>query len=132
MQKLFRFKYEPCNGTCYQYEDFLPKELMGMSKTARTLTVERMVKAHDYLCDNPEFSFGIDFDPDSKTFVAHFKTPKETNIFTSYSFYYAVKLVTYKVMNTEVPHMVDNCVYGDNGSEDLGKEILEYCENLVA
>ena len=32
MKKLFRFKYEPCNGTCYAYQPIFIKELSRVSK----------------------------------------------------------------------------------------------------
>jgi len=56
MRKLFRFKYEPCNKTCYAYCQRLMTELRALPKVECQELVDAMVKAHNRLCDNPEFS----------------------------------------------------------------------------
>ena len=58
MRKLFRFKYEPCNGTCYCYEEIFYEELRGQPHVSSL--IDLVVQAHDNLCDNPDYSFGID------------------------------------------------------------------------
>ena len=83
MRKLFRFKYEPCNGDCYAWCDHLPNELMKVSEEERQTIVGLMVEAHNKLCDNPEYSFGVDLDEGTRIFVAHFRTPEATEVFCS-------------------------------------------------
>lgn len=124
MRKLFRFKYEPCNGTCYAWCDFLPNELNKLTPAECEKTVAQMVAAHARLCDNPAYSFGVDFDD---LFVAHFRTPGSTDLFISNTFADCVDQVCKKVMDTEIPQVDGSCTYGDNGAEDLGREILRAC-----
>lgn len=127
MRKLFRFKYEPCKGDCYAWCDHLPQELNKLPTIRRTLTVEMMVKAHDRLCDNPEYSFGIDVNQQEGIFVGHFRTPEGTDVYASKSFEQAVHVLCDMVMQANIPPLSGACQYGDNGAEDLGREILKAC-----
>ena len=131
MRKLFRFKYEPCNGTCYAWCDVLPEQLNKMSDLDRKATVDTMVKAHNRLCDNPDFSFGVDMDDKTEMFVAHFRTPKSTETFLAKSFGECVQEVCKTVLAAEIPVMSGACNFGDNGAENLGAEILRACTDEV-
>jgi len=127
MRKIFRFKYEPCEGMCYAWCKALQRELRKMSETKRQNLVSLMVTAHDQLCDNPEFSFGVDVDENKGIFAAHFRTPEKTDLFVSENFAECVDKVCQKVLNTEIPKAKGVCSYGQNGTEDLGNEILKFC-----
>ena len=127
MRKLFRFKYEPCNGTCYAWCDVLPEELNKMSDEERKSTIETMVEAHSHLCDNPDYSFGIDREDVTRMFVAHFRTPAGVETFLGKSFQESVQQVCSQVLKTDIPKVSGVCAYGDNGAEDLGREILRAC-----
>lgn len=129
MRKLFRFKYEPCNGTCYAWCDHLIEELRELDVTKRNQIVSLMVDAHNKLCDNPDFSFGVDVDENHTVFVAHFRTPERTDLFHSRVFSECVEKVCSEVLKTEIPQISGICQYGDNGAEDLGNEILKYCQD---
>lgn len=131
MRKLFRFKYEPCNGTCYAWCDVLPGELNKMPDEERKETVRMMVDAHSRLCDNPDYSFGVDMDSVRGLFVGHFRTPGSTELFSADSFGECVTKVCGKVLSTEIPVINGACTYGDHGSEDLGTEILRACTDEV-
>ena len=131
MRKLFRFKYEPCNGTCYAWCDVLPTELLKLSPEERQNVVGKMVSAHASLCDNPDYSFGVDLDDKTQVFVAHFRTPGATETFVDTTFSGCVKQVCEKVLGTEIPKTAGQCNYGDNGAEDLGAEILRACTDVV-
>src|SRR5271154_6137866 len=131
MRKLFRFKYEPCKGDCYAWCDHLPQELNKMTDEERQTTVALMVEAHNRLCDNPEYSFGIDQDNVTKMFVAHFRSPASTETFLSPDFGSSVRSVCQLVMATDIPQITGACSYGDNGAEDLGAEILRACVDIV-
>lgn len=131
MRKLFRFKYEPCNGTCYAWCDHLPQELNKMPDEECLTTVAIMVEAHNRLCDNPEYSFGVDMDDNTGMFVAHFRTPASTDTFLGNEFGSIVKEVCKMVMATYIPQVSGSCVYGDNGAESLGEEILKACKDVV-
>jgi len=131
MRKLFRFKYEPCNGTCYAWCDHLPNELNKYEEEKRKQLVISMVQAHAKLCDNPDYSFGVDKDEKHNMFVAHFRTPLGTDTFLQASFADVVADVCSTVMMAEIPQVAGQCTFGDHGSEDLGKEILRACEDVV-
>lgn len=49
MRKLFRFKYEPCNKTCYAYCSKLMGELRKLPDGERRDLVASMVEAHNRL-----------------------------------------------------------------------------------
>ncbi len=131
MRKLFRFKYEPCNKTCYQWCHTLTTELNQLSPDERQSLVSLMVLAHARLCDNPDYSFGVDINEKSGTFVAYFRTPTSTDTFADDSFSECVEAVCEKVLNTEIPKTEGFCLYGDNGAEDLGNEILKACTDIA-
>lgn len=131
MRKLFRFKYEPCNGTCYAYCDILVEELTKLEEVWRKFLVFNMVQAHAKLCDNPDYSFGVDMDENTGMFAAHFRTPEKTDLYLNPNFSDCVNEVCKAVMNAEIPQVAGQCNYGDHGSEDLGKEILRLCEDTV-
>jgi len=129
MRKLFRFKYEPCNGTCYAFCHHLIGELRKMTDKSKKILVGRMVEAHGHLCDNPDYSFGVDVDAELGIFVAHFRTPEATEMFSSKLFLECIYLVTKEVLATDIPKVDGACTYGDNGAEDLGTEILNMCKD---
>jgi len=130
MRKLFRFKYEPCNKTCYAYCATLMIELRKLSEAERLALVGGMVDAHNRLCDNPDYSFGVDVDEENHIFVAHFRTPQSTDLFGNRDFAKCVRVVCEKVMSTEIPPGTGECCFGDNGAEDLGREILKFCTDV--
>ena len=127
MRKLFRFKYEPCNKTCYAWCQKLTTELRKLEPVYRENLVNNMVVAHNKLCDNPNYSFGLDVDENNDVFVSHFRTPNKTDLYSNKSFAAAIETVCEEVMKTDIPQIIGNCVFGDNGAEDLGKTILKYC-----
>lgn len=130
MRKLFRFKYEPCNKTCYAYCSKLMTELRKLTQLERELLVSNMVQAHNRLCDNPDYSFGVDVDEENSLFVSHFRTPQSTDLYSSKDFSGCVSTVCKVVMDTEIPPGQGQCVFGENGSESLGREILRFCTDV--
>lgn len=131
MQKLFRFKYEPCKGDCYAWCDTLPEELNKLTEEQRHEVIAEMVTAHNNLCDNPSYSFGIDRDSARDMFVAHYRYPEGTDTFLAGSFYECVKRICAEVKAAIIPQVTGACSYGDNGAEDLGREILRACTDEV-
>lgn len=69
-------------------------------------------------------------DDDNDVFVAHFRTPKSTDLFCDSLFSKAVHKVCKIVMDTDIPQLKGECNFGDNGAEDLGKEILKFCTDV--
>lgn len=131
MRKLFRFKYEPCAGTCYHWCDALPEELNKINEADRRLIVTLMVEAHAKLCDNPDYSFGIDRQDVTGMFVAHFRTPEQTDTFLNPNFSESVQAVCKVVLAANIPVINGACGFGEHGSEDLGKEILKACTDIA-
>lgn len=67
----------------------------------------------------------MDVDEDTNSFVAHFRTPEATDLFFSKEFKEVVgKKVT-------IPQVQGDCNFGGNGAEDLGREILKFCEDVA-
>lgn len=124
-RKIFRFKYEPCNGTCYAWCEALVHCLRN--DPDHTQLVNMMVEAHEKLCDNPDYSFGVDFSQKTGVYVAHFRTPDKLNVFASTSFREVVEDVCAAVMDEDIPFLLASCIFGGNGTEDLGREILRFC-----
>lgn len=130
MRKLFRFKYEPCSGTCYHWCDNMIRRLRELTETDRQSLVQTMVKAHDKLCDNPAYSFGVDSDENLGLYVAHFRTPEKTDLFSGKNFRDVVLKVCEVVLATDIPTINGQCNFGGNGAEDLGREILKFCTDF--
>jgi hypothetical protein len=105
-------------------------ELRKLSQNERESLVETMVEAHNKLCDNPEYSFGVDVDEENNIFVSHFRTPKSTDLFSNKEFSDCVKSVCGTVLTTDIPRANGECTFGDNGVEDLGREILKFCTDV--
>lgn len=102
-----------------------------MSEADRRLLVYSMVEAHNKLCDNPEYSFGIDRCDDTGMFVAHLRTPKKTDTYLNNNFRESVSAICGVVMTAEIPKAAGACNFGDHGSEDLGRDILRACTDLI-
>lgn len=130
MRKLFRFKYEPCEGTCYAWCDYLPAVLNKIGSSERQVTVNLMVEAHKALCDSRDYYFGIDM-TDTGIFIAHFKTPEKVNIYSSPDFSQCVEQVCLAVLKEKIGPSTGECIYGNSGQEDLGKEILRACVDTL-
>lgn len=130
MRKLFRFKYEPCNKTCYAYCSKLMTELRRLPQNEREFLVSNMVEAHNRLCDNPDYSFGVDVDETNNVFVSHFRTPESTDLFSNKKFSDCVKSVCNVVLRTDIPQVKGECNFGDNGAKNLGREILKFCTDV--
>lgn len=130
MRKLFRFKYEPCNKTCYAYCSKLMTELRKMQEEDRKTLVSTMVEAHNRLCDNEEYSFGLDVDEENDIFVSHFRTPQGTDLYSDKKFPNSVMSVCDAVLHTNIPKGNGSCTFGNNGAENLGQEILKFCTDV--
>ncbi len=127
MKKLFRFKYELCNGTCYQYDDIFYSELKGLSLEARVSLVGVVTKAHDKLCDNPEYYFGLDKCEKTDLFVGHFRQPTRLDLFSSANLSDVINEMASFVINTDIPQLIGECKFGNNGDENLSEIILSAC-----
>jgi len=53
-----------------------------------------------------------------------------TELFSSSSFENAVLQVCSMVMKEDIPQVDGACVFGSNGGEDLGFEILKFCTDI--
>lgn len=125
MKKLFRFKYEPCNGTCYTYKPIFFNEMKKVENKKQL--VSKIVEAHDKLCDNPNFYFGLDMCEKTGLFIGHFVQPDRTDMFSGSTIEECTLEMSERVINTEIPEGTGDCVFGDSGDENLAQQILEAC-----
>ena len=127
MKKLFRFKYEKCNGTCYANQPIFFSEMSKINEQKRTDLVKTIVDAHDNLCDNPEYYFGLDMDETTGLFIGHFIQPDRTDIFSGETLEECILEMCENVINTDIPQIDGLCTFGDNGNENLADQILKAC-----
>lgn len=127
MKKVFRFQYEPCVGTCYQYKDIFQKELGKISKENLKSIVNKIVEAHDSTCDDPSQRFGVDYDENNQLFVGSFINGTKLDLFSDNSFELLINTLTSHVLkeNKNKTYVSGQCTYGNNGNENLAEIILE-------
>lgn len=125
MKKLFRFKYEPCNGTCYAPEIIFFEEMKKITQDDKIKLTKKIVKAHDQLCDNSDYSFGLDMCEKTNLFIGHFRQPERLDLFTGNTLSECIDDMTNYIIQTNIPKMEGLCVYGDNGPENLAEQILK-------
>lgn len=125
MRKLFRFKYEKCNGTCYCHQPIFFSELGKVNKSDLESLVNTIVTAHDQLCDNPDFSFGLDMCEKTGLFIGHFNQPDRVDIFSGLALSECIIEMCTTIINTDIPKIDGICEFGDNGNENLAQQILE-------
>lgn len=127
MKKLFRFKYEPCNGTCYAYQPIFLSEMKKVDSKSKVTLVSKIVEAHDNMCDNPDYFFGIDLCEKTGLFIGHFVQPDRTDIFSGPSLKECIEEMCESVIKAKIPQLVGECNFGNNGTENLAEVILQAC-----
>ena len=70
MRKLFRMKYESCNGQCYASDDVAQLHLLGLDAEGAATFLRRLLAMHEPSCGNPQISFSLDVDDATSTYVA--------------------------------------------------------------
>lgn len=60
MRKLFRMKYESCNGQCYADEDVMQIHSLGLDAEGAATFLRRLLAMHEPSCGNPQISFSLD------------------------------------------------------------------------
>lgn len=83
MRKLFRMKYEPCNGRCYEYDDVLKIKDFSMSLQDAATLLDRIIAIHEPACGNEHLAYGMDYDEGTGVFVASFQHFGQLDLFTS-------------------------------------------------
>lgn len=73
MRKLFRMKYEPCNGQCYAPDDVLRVNEFGLDATQAAMLLDRVIQIHEPACGNERLAYGLDHDESTGVFVASFQ-----------------------------------------------------------
>lgn len=73
MRKLFRMKYEPCSGQCYDHRDVLRISGLGGQVEEMAALLAKIVKIHEPACGNLHLAYGLDLDEETNTFVASFQ-----------------------------------------------------------
>lgn len=70
MRKMFRMKYESCNGKCYEYSDVMRIRNLGLDVEGAAAFLRRLLKIHEFSCGNAEIAFRLDVDEELDVFVA--------------------------------------------------------------
>ncbi len=60
MRKLFRMKYESCNGQCYADEDVMKIHNLGLDVEGAATFLRRLLAMHEPSCGNPQIAFSLD------------------------------------------------------------------------
>lgn len=126
MQKLFRFQYEACNGTCYGNGDRFFQDLKDVPKAELTQLINKIVDAHNRMCNNPNMRFGLDFDQTNKIYIGNWMNNGTLDLFTSTNFMDVVTQLTshvLKVVPVSQSEYENNCEFGE-GHENLAEQIL--------
>lgn len=81
MKKIFRMQYEPCLGTCYEYDDILMGEIHKLKKDKNKLNklLNCLNYIHDKTCGDKEVGFLLDYDENQ--FIGTFIYPKGSHPF---------------------------------------------------
>lgn len=81
MKKIFRMQYEPCLGTCYEYDSILMQEINKLKQDKNKLN--RFLKCLDYIhdktCGDEKVGFLLDYDEGQ--FIGTFIYPKGSSPF---------------------------------------------------
>lgn len=127
MKKLFRFKYEPCSGTCYAPEKKFFDELRALDLKSKNELIAKIVSAHESTCDDPTQLFAVDYDETTKTYIGTALIDGRLDLFSSNSFVDLIEVLTnfVKLQNAGKQRAIGSCVYGVSGIEDLTKIILQ-------
>ena len=81
MRKLFRMKYEPCNGQCYAHDDVLKAADIGCSPDEYRKVLDGLVAIHERACGNADVWYALDHDDTTGVFVASFGHPEGLELF---------------------------------------------------
>ena len=71
MKKIFRMKYEPCNGKCYTAPNTFPLNPVVTDAEATEL-LDKVIEMHEFACGNEGLAYGIDLDEEREVFVGSF------------------------------------------------------------
>lgn len=116
MKKIFRMQYEPCLGTCYEYDDILMDEINKLKKDKKQLDVflKCLDYIHDKTCGDIEVGFLLDYD--EKQFIGTFFYPQgcspfiAKNLVTCYEKF--VKLIDWYYTENTVKVNKEVCNHG--------------------
>lgn len=81
MRKMFRMKYESCNGQCYAYSDVMRIQTLGLDEQGAAAFLKRLVAMHGPSCGNPHLAFRLDHDEELDVFVASFERYGSLDLF---------------------------------------------------
>lgn len=83
MRKLFRMKYEPCNGDCYAECAVVDLRSMKLAKNEAVDFFRKLLAVHLPACGNSQLMFRVDVDDEYNMFVATFEHYGVTDMFMS-------------------------------------------------
>lgn len=62
MKKIFRLQYEPCLGTCYEYDGILWDQFNKLDAHDFNKLIDHLKYIHDETCGLPDLGFILDYD----------------------------------------------------------------------
>lgn len=62
MRKIFRMKYESCNGQCYDHDDVMRIHNLGLDVEGAAAFLKRLLAVHAPSCGNSNLEFRLDVD----------------------------------------------------------------------
>jgi hypothetical protein len=81
MKKVFRMKYEPCNGECYVPDDVINLSFLAENLIELKKITAKLIKAHEPLCGDENLAYAIDFDDVNKLFIGTFLHYRKLELF---------------------------------------------------
>lgn len=85
MRKMFRMKFESCNGECYAYSDVMKIHTLGLDVQGAAAFLRRLLAIHAPACGNAQLQFRLDVDDNLGVFVASFYRYGALDLFASKS-----------------------------------------------
>lgn len=60
-KKVFRMRYEPCQGTCYAWDSVFSMRQLAENPAHLDAVMGKLLKAHGPACGNRHIGYGIDY-----------------------------------------------------------------------
>jgi hypothetical protein len=73
MRKIFRMKYESCNGECYDHSDVMKIRTLGLDVQGAVHFIRRLIEMHRPSCGNDQLAFRLDVSDKFDIFIASFE-----------------------------------------------------------
>lgn len=81
MRKMFRMKYESCNGECYADIDVMTIRTLGLDAQGSAEFLKRLIAMHAPSCGNDQLAFRLDVSDEHDMFVTSFQRYGSLDLF---------------------------------------------------